>query len=470
MDAEVQLNALRSFRLEFETELERLFRWDYFHESLRHVRFALLLAALLFCAFGYLDAALIPQVRAQLWLIRYGFCVPLILAIFAFTFTPWFERASQPVIGAGSLLVGVGLIAMTLIAPPPGGYLYYVSVCQVLIYTYAFLKLRFLPATIVGSSLTLIYFAGAWSLGRTPGIILLSNMFAIVTFEVVGVVICFTMELYIRRNFLQKHLLAARNAEIQKQQALAETLLLDILPSEVAEELKTKGAVSPRYFEDVTILFTDFQGFTLATERLSADELVALLHRYFSAFDEVTAKYSLEKLKTIGDSYMCVGGLPVRSPSHCVDAVLGGFEIIEQVQRLNQEHGIQWNIRVGLHTGPVISGVVGIRKFAFDVWGESVNFASRMESSGSPNRLNVSTSTAARVKDFFRCESRGKVETKDHREYEMYFVEAALPSLVGATASGVPEPFAARYRLYFGKDLKTFPKSLISGSSRRSVS
>jgi len=252
----------------------------------------------------------------------------------------------------------------------------------------------------------------------------------------------------------------SQNTEIRKQQELAETLLLNVLPPSVAAELKEKGAVDPRYHDDVTVLFTDFQGFTLSTENLAAEELVSSLHEYFTAFDNVIHRYGLEKLKTIGDSYMCVAGLPERRPSHAVDALLAAFEIIEEVQRAHFKGLPPWSIRIGVHTGPVISGVVGIRKFAFDIWGESVNFASRMESSGLPNRVNLSASTYSKVKDFFECEARGKVATKEGREFEMYFAVGPVPSLNSS------EAFSARYEKYFQrKPFETFGEAKSIGKT-----
>lgn len=244
--------------------------------------------------------------------------------------------------------------------------------------------------------------------------------------------------------------LVEQKREVVKQQQLAESLLLNTLPAEIAAELKEKGFVGPRYHEDVTVLFTDFQGFTLSTEKLPAEELVRALHGYFSAFDAVIQTYGLEKLKTIGDSYMCVAGLPQRKPSHAVDAVLAAFGILQEVVRGHGNGLPPWSIRIGVHTGPVVSGVVGIRKFAFDIWGESVNFASRIESSGHPDRINLSASTYARVKDFFECEPRGKVRTKEGREFDMYFALRPLDSLA-------PAAFAARYQSYFGGPLPEGP-------------
>ena len=240
----------------------------------------------------------------------------------------------------------------------------------------------------------------------------------------------------------------------------SESLLLNILPGEVADELRTKGLVSPKYFEDCTILITDFVGFTLSTEKLAVDELVAMLHDYFTAFDQIVARYRLEKLKTIGDSYMCLSGLPMRNPSHPVDTVMAAFEMLHAVEeRARPDRPVQWQVRIGIHTGPVIAGVVGINKFAFDIWGDTVNYSSRMESSGQANRINISERTYSRVKDFFDCEYRGKVLTKDKREVDMYFANGILPGML--SGGGIPpSAFLKRYNIYFQKAPVAFPEFL----------
>lgn len=258
-----------------------------------------------------------------------------------------------------------------------------------------------------------------------------------------------------------------RNAEIDRQRHVSESLLLNILPAQVASELKTRGEVAPKYFEDVTILFTDFVGFTLATEKLAASEVVGVLHSYFKVFDEIAARYGLEKLKTIGDSYFCAGGLPTRTPSHPVDATMAAFEMIREVEQHVLPNGDKWRVRIGLHTGPVIAGVVGTKKFAFDVWGDTVNRASRIESAGASNKINVSADVQRRIKDFFTTESRGRVMTKDKTELEMFLVSGILPSLT--TAAGYPPPaFAERYRTYFDKDIAAFPEFLLPSSGSHS--
>ncbi len=250
--------------------------------------------------------------------------------------------------------------------------------------------------------------------------------------------------------------------EAESQRRESESLLRNILPATIAEELRSRGQVEPRYFEDVTILFSDFVGFTHATENLAAEDLVTLLHNYFTAFDRIVGRYGLEKLKTIGDSYMLAGGLPERNPSHPVDAVMAAFEMVKAVEELSTEEA-PWRVRIGIHTGPVIAGVVGIKKFAFDVWGESVNFSSRMESSSLPNCINLSARTYSRVKDFFQCEHRGQVNTKEGKPYEMFFAKGILPKLLDDRTQNPPPAFVRRYRIYFQKTPPSFPGFLLQG-------
>jgi class 3 adenylate cyclase len=255
----------------------------------------------------------------------------------------------------------------------------------------------------------------------------------------------------------------------RRQAERAERMLLNILPPIVADELRENGFVRPMYFEDVTIVFADIVGFTLSTEQLPADELVELLHQYFTECDKIVDRYGLEKLKTIGDCYMFAGGLPRRKPSHPVDSVLAAIEMIAAMAELSKQGRVSWQLRVGINTGPVIAGVVGIHKFAFDIWGDSVNFAKRVESCGAPGRINLSVSTYARVKDFVCCEKREKVRVKEGKDVEMYFVDGVATSLLNKPAKTILDAFRTRYATFFRTDLVAFPLSVFEPRSKASV-
>jgi adenylate cyclase len=214
--------------------------------------------------------------------------------------------------------------------------------------------------------------------------------------------------------------------KIKQGKELSDKLLLNILPSEVAEELKTKGYAEAKQFDEVTVMFTDFKSFTLISERLSPAELVTELDTCFKAFDEIITRHGIEKIKTIGDSYMCAGGIPTKSQTHASDVVKAAIEIQDFAQKLmlkrKDENKEYFEIRIGIHTGPVVAGIVGVKKFAYDIWGDTVNIASRMEASGEPGKINISESTYLLVKDQFDCKHRGKVKAKHKGEIDMYFV------------------------------------------------
>ena len=208
--------------------------------------------------------------------------------------------------------------------------------------------------------------------------------------------------------------------------ARTEELLANILPASIAEELKNNGKVQPKYEPSATILFADFKGFTLLAERMEPVALIGLLDQYFTAFDEIVTRHGLEKLKTIGDAYMAVAGVPVSSRRHTIDACLAALELQAVTTRMKgQREKMRLSaleLRVGIHTGPVISGVVGRRKFTFDIWGDAVNTAALMEANGASGRINVSETVAGSVKTLFELEPRGAIETKHNRKLEMFFL------------------------------------------------
>ena len=221
-------------------------------------------------------------------------------------------------------------------------------------------------------------------------------------------------------------ILRQRN-RIAREMKRSEELLLNILPAEVAEELKMNGEIKAKDFTEVTVLFTDFKNFTQISATLTPQELVSEINFCYCEFDKIISKHGIEKIKTIGDSYMCAGGLPVPNQSNAVDMIYAAIEIRDFMKSHNETRKNlkkeSFEIRIGIHTGPVVAGIVGLKKYAYDIWGDAVNTASRMESNGVAGKINVSGSTYERIKDQFTCEYRGKIEVKGKGETDMYFVE-----------------------------------------------
>ncbi len=229
--------------------------------------------------------------------------------------------------------------------------------------------------------------------------------------------------LFRRNNFIAKAKLLVEN-----EKKRSDLLLLNILPEETAKELKDNGKVQAKKFESVSVLFTDFEGFTKYSANLSPEELVESVNYYYSKFDEIMEKYGLEKIKTVGDAYMAAGGLPFPSDDHALKLVQAAFEIadfVKEAKMSDPDNMTRFDIRIGINTGPVVAGVVGIKKFAYDIWGDTVNIASRMESNSEPGKINVSEATYQLIKDQFTCTYRGEIEVKNKGKLKMYFVNGS---------------------------------------------
>ena len=217
-----------------------------------------------------------------------------------------------------------------------------------------------------------------------------------------------------------------RTKKIEEQKEIADKLLMNVLPKEIAEELKEHGRSLPQFYEKVTVLFADLVGFTKIAEKMTPEELVQELDDCFQAFDEILERNHMEKIKTIGDGYMGAGGLPIQNDTNPIDAVKAGLEILTYMNKQNEKRMLQrkrtWQVRIGIHTGELVAGVIGKNKFAYDIWGDTVNLASRMESSGESDKVNISGLTYELVKDNFECIHRGKIQAKSKGDVDMYFV------------------------------------------------
>ena len=223
--------------------------------------------------------------------------------------------------------------------------------------------------------------------------------------------------------------LSQRN-KINKEKKRSDELLLNILPIEVANEIKMNGRSNPKTFSMVTVMFTDFKDFTQVSQNISAELLVAELDYCFSAFDTILQHYKIEKIKTVGDAYLCASGLPVSSFTHATDMVNAAIEIrnfmLLRKKEKESKGEIPFELRIGIHTGPVVAGIVGVKKYSYDIWGDTVNLAARMEQNSEAGKINISSSTYELVKDKFKCLHRGKLQAKNKGEVDMFFVEKTL--------------------------------------------
>ena len=231
----------------------------------------------------------------------------------------------------------------------------------------------------------------------------------------------------------QKNQIEIQNKKIEREKEKADELLLNILPQETADELKNKGVAKTRQYRKVTVMFTDIKDFSKVAETMDPDRLVKSLDNLFREFDKIIEKYEIEKIKTMGDAYMAVGGVPLRDKENPINCVLAALEIQRFMERLKQEsiergEGF-WELRIGIHTGDVIAGVIGSKRIAYDVWGSTVNIAQRIETSGETWKVNISESTYEQIFPYFQCTDRGKIPTKNTGDISMYFVEGIKPHL-----------------------------------------
>lgn len=250
-----------------------------------------------------------------------------------------------------------------------------------------------------------------------------------------------------------------KNQEIILQKDKAEKLLSNLLPKQTAEELQSTGKVSSRRFRMVTVLFSDIHGFTKIVEQMNPEDLIDELDKFFIHFDSIVEKYNIEKIKTVGDAYMCAGGIPNKNRTNPIEVILAAMEIQRYMKsmKINSKAGKKaiWGLRIGVHTGPVIAGVVGTKKVSYDIWGDTVNTASRMESSGSVSEINISGMTYMLVKDFFICEYRGRMPVKYKGNIDMYFVKGFKPNMASDLKGLVPnEHFQTQFQTLRYDDLE----------------
>jgi class 3 adenylate cyclase len=376
---------LHPFTLTFDDpQLERAFRVDDDRATLGVIRVAGVLAVVIFASFGVLDLHIAPGHVPELLVARFGIVCPYTLLVVALTFRPWFGRVQQLAVGSVVVLTGWVVAAMPLIAPEVPTT--YASTGSFLILMYVmFVRTRLVPAvpTVV---LVVAGYESTLAVSDATALTALYNNFFLAGFLVVGLVGCRTQELLRRTGYL-------RERELQRERARSDALLHNMLPEPIAQRLRHDPGVIADDVESVTVLFADIVGFTTIAEQVDASTVVSFLDRLFAEFDVLCERHGVEKIKTIGDAYMVVAGLPTPRQDHAHAAAELALDMVDAAALAATGSFSSLQLRIGMSSGPVVAGVIGRRKLAYDLWGHTVNVASRMESHGCPGRVQVSAQT-----------------------------------------------------------------------------
>ncbi|MFO0557921.1 MAG: adenylate/guanylate cyclase domain-containing protein [Polyangiales bacterium] len=406
-----------------DPELEEEFLREYLRSILGpFVRLALGLGALTFTTYGLHDWVVLSQ-PASAWGVRFGAIVPALCACWALTFTRAFNRRwHQWILLAYGVAATLGVLWIAAISAEQPSILYagfaalFVTIGPLI----ARLDVARQALYTVLSALFLLAFE--WRFARSARTINLAQLWTLVAMGSLGTLLAWLNEKQARVAFIARKTIRAQAEEIERERARSEALLRNVLPDKVARRLKDGESVIADGYDEATVLFADIVGFTPLSAKLTPHALVARLNEVFTGFDAKCAELGLEKIKTIGDAYMVVGGVPERRSDHAVAVVKMALAMREVLAEQRERHGDSLDVRIGVHSGPVVAGVIGTRKFAFDVWGDTVNTASRMESHARPGHVQISDRTRELVEEHFALEDRGTIDVKGKGAMRTWFV------------------------------------------------
>lgn len=428
-----------------DADLERAFQKENFELSVRrYVRFSVTLAFIAFWAYGVHDLLVIPEVRFTAWMIRYGISGPLGALLIAFVFRNRRWQRHQPAMLVFGLTVNTVVLWIASISPPAGFFIY-AGFAVIFVTLGPFLARMNVRTQLVYTLLTL----GLYNLfdvleAHAQPMYRLSLNLTLFTLGAIGTLAARQLEIQARLAFIQRRVIRDQMAALDVERHRSESLLLNVLPRRIAERLKNEPdtTIADR-FESATVLFSDIVGFTELSARLAPDEIVRRLDEVFSRFDGIADELELEKIKTIGDAYMVAGGVPARRADHAAAVCEMALRMRDTLAELAGKMAEPINVRIGVHTGPVVAGVIGKKKFIYDVWGDTVNTASRMESHSVPGSIQVSEATYEATKELFEFESRGTITVKGKGEMRTYFLLRRRPLAEERVAALPEEPLAA---------------------------
>jgi len=401
--------------------LERAYKEYYFDNHLWINRIGLVVGLFLWSAFGVVDRWALPETYQQAWLIRFGLVAPVIILSVLATYLPIYRRLIRPMTILVTLATGLGIIATVRLAEPSeAGYYYYIfGLTVILVFLYTIPGAQFsdvLWVSLVLLAATPLAYIGRFDFlkSQVSIVVFVLTMGIIFTLTIVGLTASYFLELVNRRNFIQQLI-------IEREEERSYTLLLNTLPALIADRLM-RGETIADYFPSISVLFADIVNFTPLATRLAPVEVVQFLNQVFSRFDELTEARTLEKIKTIGDAYMVVSGLPIPRPDHAEVLAELALEMQRAIAEMDLPGIGPLQVRIGIHTGPVIAGVIGWRKFAYDLWGDTVNTASRMEMHGQPGKIQVTQAYYELLKGKFTFEERGEIEVKGKGKMYTFFL------------------------------------------------
>ncbi len=405
-----------------DRDLEAAFQRENVELNVRSFsRFSLMFASALFVAYGYHDLLVVPTIHELAWKVRYGFFLPVCCAVILFTYSRQFVRWHQVAMLTYGMAINITVLWIGANAPSAGFFIYT---------SYAILFLTLGPFIAKMNVRTqLLYTVGTLfvfnvleiAVSYSAPTIRFSINLTLLSMGLVAAFAAHQIERQTRVSFLQRRTIDEQVEELDTEKGKSDALLLNILPKKIADRLKADNKAIADGFAEVTVLFSDIVGFTKMSERLSPEQLVRWLNEVFSSFDDMAEEFGVEKIKTIGDAYMVVGGLHGKL-DHASAIADMALRMQSSMKAFGEKLGEDVSVRIGINTGPVVAGVIGKKKFIYDVWGDTVNTASRMESHSAPGSIQVTEDTYARLKDAYLFESRGEIDVKGKGKMNTYFL------------------------------------------------
>ena len=412
-----------AYRLRFPREDERLFQVFYSKTSLVFSRATLLVAIVGYIVFGLADFWSLPVTYPKAWFIRYALICPVYTVVWALSFRVKWSKLIPKLAGMTHLFGAVGLMVIMAIAlPSEVAHRMYFLGLVFLILAVHFSRLRFRYATFLGWTMMFVYTLLVVSKAvvlqsSTETIFLIGNLFYLSFMNVAGMFVSYMLEASARIEFLQRQALA-----YEKQRS--ESLLFSILPRKIAKRLtQNRGTIAQEY-PIASILFADIANFTPLSEKLTPTELITLLNELFSEFDRLVEHHGVEKIKTIGDCYMVASGVPNPRIDHAQAIASLAIDLVRYINNFAQKYRYPINLRIGIHSGGVVAGVIGQQKLMYDLWGDTVNTASRMESHGEVGKIQISRATYDLLGNEFICESQGEIDVKGKGKLETWHLIA----------------------------------------------